>query len=82
MSEKKQGTAFSMHQKMLNRYGDSYHYHKHNKDHSLFRMHYRTHPIQIINGFNPTELENNSTGLLRAMKLRRMRKRPDSGTFH
>lgn len=81
MSEKKQGTTFSMHEKMINRYGEVL-YHKHNKDHSEYRMHYRTHPVQLSNGINEEFEKNNSTGLIRAKKLRKMRKRADSGAFH
>lgn len=81
MSEKKQGTAFNMHQRMFNRYGDVY-YHKHNKDHSQFRMHYRTHPVEIPDFFSSDTETHYSTGLLRAMKLRRMRKRANKGAIH
>lgn len=81
MSERKQGTACNMHRKMVNRYGDEL-FHKHNKDHSLYRMHYRTHPVQIFDISDSNLDKHSSTGLIRAIKLRRMRKRADKGSFH
>ncbi|CEK12222.1 hypothetical protein [Legionella hackeliae] len=82
MSEKQQRTAASMREKMLNRYGDGFH-HKHNKNHHSYRKHYRSHPAQL-NGHlqGDEESENTSTGLIRAFKLRKMRKRLDKGRVH
>lgn len=84
MSEKQQRTAASMREKMLNRYGDNLH-HKHNKNHHLYRKHCRSHPVQT-NGHTSqneeNENENASTGLIRAFKLRKMRKRLDKGRIH
>ncbi|WED42946.1 hypothetical protein [Legionella cardiaca] len=80
MSEKQQRTAASMREKMLNRYGDGPH-HKHDKNHQLYRKHYRSHPAKI-NGKLDEESENTSTGLIRAFKLRKMRKRLDKGRIH
>ncbi|KTD07693.1 hypothetical protein [Legionella jamestowniensis] len=82
MSEKQQRTATSTREKMLNRYGDGLH-HKHNKNHQPYRKHCRSHPAQL-NGHTPQneENENTSTGLVRAFKLRKMRKRLDKGRFH
>ncbi|KTC84994.1 hypothetical protein [Legionella brunensis] len=80
MSEKQQRTAASMREKMLNRYGDGLH-HKHDKNHHLYRKHCRSHPAHI-NGHTPEEDENTSTGLIRAFKLRKMRKRLDKGRIH
>lgn len=81
MSEKQQRTAASMREKMLNRYGDGLH-HKHDKNHTLYRKHYKSHPTQIVNGHDTEEDVNISTGLLRATKLRKIRKRLDKGRFH
>ncbi|MBA2657281.1 MAG: hypothetical protein H0U70_09935 [Tatlockia sp.] len=80
MSEKQQRTAMSMREKMLNRYGDELH-HKHNKNHIAYRGHYKTHPVQTLNGLT-SEDENKSTGSIRAIKLRKIRKRLDKGRFH
>lgn len=80
MSEKQQRTAASMREKMLSRYGDELH-HKHNKNHTPYRSHCRTHPVQLFNGLIDED-ENVSTGSLRAFKLRKIRKRLDKGRFH
>lgn len=45
MSEKLQRTAQQLHERMINRYGDNIHLHKHNKYHLQYRKHYRTYPI-------------------------------------
>lgn len=81
MSDKQQGTAATMREKMLNRYGDGLH-HKHNKNHILYRKHSKSHSDQLLNGQAEEEQINSSTGLLRALKLRKMRKRLDKGRFH
>jgi hypothetical protein len=70
MPDKIQHTAASLQQKMLARYSDGLH-HKHNKHHLEYRQHCRSHPCN-----------QSSTGLLRQFKLRKMRKRPDKGSFH
>lgn len=80
MSEKQQGTAQSMRVKMLNRYSDGLH-HKHDKNHSPYRQHCRSHPVQHNNGYDLDE-ENASTGMVRAIKLRKIRKRLDKGRIH
>ena len=80
MSEKQQGTAYSMREKMLNRYGDSI-YHKHNKNHHPYRKHSRSHPVRqeelLI-----AEANQDATSLPRTIKLRKMRKRLDKGRYH
>ena len=81
MSEKQQHTAMGMREKMLKRYDDGLH-HKHDKNHFPYRKHYRTHPVQILNGQAEEKGVNTSTGLLRALKLRKIRKRLDKGRFH
>lgn len=80
MSEKQQRTAASMREKMLNRYGDVLH-HKHDKNHISYRKHCKSHPVILLNGKAEEEV-NASTGLLRALKLRKIRKRLDKGRFH
>lgn len=79
MSERQQRTAASMREKMLQRYGDGLH-HKHDKNHVPYRKHCRSHPVQI-NGIEELDI-NQSTGLLREIKLRKIRKRLDKGRFH
>ncbi len=81
MSEKQQHTAASMRQKMLNRYGDELH-HKHDKNHISYRKHCKSHPVQLLNGSVEEEDINASTGSLRAIRLRKIRKRLDKGRFH
>lgn len=80
MSEKQQGTANGMREKMLIRYSDGIH-HKHDKNHIPYRQHCRSHPVQepIANNMNE---ENQSTGQIRIIKLRKIRKRLDKGRFH
>lgn len=80
MSEKQQRTANTMREKMLHRYGDGLS-HKHNKNHIPYRKHCRSHPVSMTNGFDMEE-ENESTGLIRAIKLRKTRKRLDKGHIH
>ncbi|MCA0402398.1 MAG: hypothetical protein LCH30_01240 [Proteobacteria bacterium] len=81
MSEKQQRTAQSMREKMLSRYGEECR-HKHNKNHTPFRQHCRSHPVQTSNNHVNLESESESTGLLRAFKLRKIRKRLDKGRIH
>lgn len=80
MSEKQQGTANNMRLRMLNRYGDELH-HKHDKNHNSYRKHCKSHPVQHLNGNDEEEVQG-STGLLRTIKLRKIRKRLDKGRFH
>lgn len=81
MSEKLQGTAASMREKMLSRYGNELH-HKHDKNHISYRKHFKSHPVQQSNGLDLVEENHASTGALREFKLRKMRKRLDKGRFH
>lgn len=81
MSEKQQHTVASMRAKMLQRYGDDLH-HKHNKFHQHYRLHCRSHPIHFNNNFGQEKDINCSTGNLRAIKLRKIRKRLDKGRIH
>lgn len=81
MSEKQQRTAASMREKMISRYGDELH-HKHDKNHTSYRMHCRTHPVQLINGQDEEADVNTSTGSLRLVRLRKIRKRLAKGRFH
>lgn len=78
MSEKQQGTATSMRERMLHRYGDGL-YHKHDKNHILYRQHSKSHPVQPSLAENE---KNGSTGELRMIKLRKLRKRLDKGRIH
>ncbi|AHE68431.1 hypothetical protein [Legionella oakridgensis] len=80
MSEKQQRTAAHVREKMMNRYGDGLH-HKHDKSHKPYRQHCRSHPAQMKNNSEKEEI-NESTGLLRAFKLRKIRKRLDKGRIH
>lgn len=80
MSEKQQGTACTMRVKMLQRYGDGLH-HKHDKNHIPYRKHFKSHPVIESNGIDTNE-EMSSTGLVRAINLRKIRKRLDKGRIH
>jgi hypothetical protein len=80
MSEKQQGTATAMREKMLLRYSDGLH-HKHDKNHFPYRKHCRSHPVQETDNQETNE-ENQSTGRIRIIKLRKFRKRLDKGRFH
>lgn len=80
MSEKQQGTSVTMREKMFVRYGDEFH-HKHDKNHLPYRKHCKSHPHKTLNGVADEGI-NTSTGLLRELKLRKMRKRLDKGRIH
>jgi len=81
MSEKQQRTTASMREKMLSRYGDGLH-HKHNKLHHSYRLHSRSHPAHLTNGYEQEKDINCPTGHLREFKLRKIRKRLDKGLIH
>ena len=82
MTEKSQHTAAGLREKMIIRYGDELS-HKHNKSHLPYRLHSKSHPIQIVNSTEEENLGVNcSTGLVREFKLRKMRKRLDKGRYH
>lgn len=82
MSERLQCTAASMRKKMLLRYGDVLH-HKHDKNHTHYRQHCRTHPVEKRKNNLDKELPVDlSTGLVREMKLRQFNNRPAKGDFH
>ena len=81
MSEKQQHTAARMREQMENRYGDGLH-HKHNKLHSPYRKHCRSHPMQLTVENAQEKDINCSTGLLHLIKLRKVRKRLAKGQFH
>lgn len=81
MSDKQQGTAASMREKMLSRYGNEVH-HKHDKNHISYRKHFKSHPVQPTNGLDESDGKNLSTGAIREYNLRKMRKRLDKGRFH
>ena len=80
MSEKQQGTVNSMRERMLVRYGDGLH-HKHDKNHNPYRQHCRSHPVKHLENGQNNEFEG-STGLIRIIKLRKIRKRLDKGRIH
>jgi hypothetical protein len=81
MSERIQITAASMREKMINRYSDGLD-HKHKKRTLSYRKHCRSHPCNQNNGKDEESVLNESTGLLREFKLRKMRKRLDKGRIH
>ena len=80
MSEKLQGTASSMREKMLHRYDDGLQ-HKHDKNHTHYRKHFKSHPVITANATDDIE-NRGSTGLVRTIKLRKLRKRLDKGSIH
>jgi hypothetical protein len=83
MTDKIQHTANHLRERMLARYGDAEeHKHKHNKNHLEYRMHERSHPASLTpNGANETE-PNGSTGLVKQLNLKRIRKRLGTGRVH
>lgn len=81
MSEKMQGTAASLREKMIHKYNDGLD-HKHNKNHLLYRRHFRSHPCGFKIEMTQETQSNGSTGLIREFKLRKMRKRLDKGRIH
>lgn len=82
MSEKQQHTAAATREKMLSRYGDGLH-HKHNKNHSPYRKHFKSHPCNLSNGHDKEEEEHAlSTGLVREFNLKKTRKRLVNPQFH
>lgn len=81
MSEKQQHTAANLRNQMENRYGDDLD-HKHNKMHLIYRQHCRSHPAQKRSELDKERSINDSTGLLRQFKLRKIRKRLDKGRIH
>ncbi|KTD19556.1 hypothetical protein [Legionella londiniensis] len=80
MSEKQQRTASQTREKMQQRYGDGLP-HKHDKCHHAYRQHYRTHPVEPNKQKKNNEI-NQPTGIVRALNLRKVRKRLDKGRFH
>jgi hypothetical protein len=81
MSDKIQHTAAKLQEKMSSRYSDGLH-HKHNKHHLEYRQHCKSHPCHQQQSLNKREESGASTGLLRELKLRKIRKRPDKGHVH
>lgn len=81
MSEKSQRTAAGLRDKMLSRYNDGLE-HKHNKNHLSYRQHWRSHPSNQRNGQDVEAEFTGSTGQIRQLKLRKMRKRLDKGKIH
>lgn len=81
MSDKIQHTSIQLKEKMLLKYGDELH-HKHNKDHLEYRRHCKTHPCKMSREYKPEPDYIGSTGLVRQLKLVKLRKRFDKGRFH
>lgn len=81
MSEKMQRTAASLRERMIHRYNDGLR-HKHNKNHLLYRRHFKSHPCEFKSEIEQEPNFNGSTGLIREFKLRKMRKRLDKGRIH
>lgn len=82
MSERLQHTTASMREKMLQRYGDTFH-HKHDKNHMPYRQHCRTHPVEKrINGLDTDREVFCSTGAVHAMKLRKFNHRMGKTWIH
>lgn len=80
MSEKRQGTAYQMREKMLRRYDDDL-FHKHDKNHFSYRKHCKSHPVQALNNLEK-DASDEPTGMVRIIKLRKLRKRLDKGRIH
>lgn len=81
MRDKMQHNAANLREKMLARYGDELH-HKHNKNHLSFRQHCKSHPCNRYHSKKEGLYLNESTGLVREFKLRKVRKRLDKGRYH
>ena len=81
MSEKQQHTAARMRESMSNRYGDGLQ-HKHNKLHTPYRQHCKSHPVIVTTEIGQEKNINCSTGLIHETNLRKIRKRLDKGRFH
>ena len=87
MSEKQQHTAAHLQVQMEHRYGDGLH-HKHNKNHMTYRQHFKSHPVppkiapDLLHTSEEELQKKAPTGLLRYMKLRKLRKRLDKGRIH
>ena len=82
MSERLQRTTASMREKMLLRYGDEIH-HKHDKNHTPYRQHCRSHPVQKrFNGWDADREVFCSTGQVHAMKLRKFVHRQGKTWIH
>jgi hypothetical protein len=71
MSERSQRTAAGMRQKMLQRYGNTFH-HKHDKNHLYYRQHCRSHPIEF-NLFDAhlEQLIHHPTGEIGELRLKK-----------
>lgn len=81
MSERMQHTCTFMHKEMSHRYGDQY-IHKHDKRHSRYRAHWRTHPIHIMQKEEQLEVIKNPKFLFRAKKKEKLMKRLAKASFH
>ena len=81
MSEKQQHTAEGTRETMLSRYGDVHH-HKHDKRHTLYRFHCRSHLEQHTNSFLQHEKINSAHKEKRILILQKNRKRGVHMTFH
>jgi hypothetical protein len=71
MSERLQGTASGLRDRMQKRYDDGFH-HKHDKSHTPYRLHCRSHPVQKPdNGMSEEHEPYSSTGQVREINLRK-----------
>lgn len=89
MSERLQGTTARMRASMIKRYGDELGNnshkkpHKHCKDHTLYRQHCRSHPVQQrVNGQDEGQDISRSTGHVREWNLRKFCTRVAKGSSH
>jgi hypothetical protein len=81
MSEKQQHTLAHMRVLMEHRYGDGLH-HKHNKLHSQYRLHQKSHPAHLFKVEDETEENKHSTGIIHQLKQQKIRKRLAKGRYH
>lgn len=72
MSEKLQYNTERTREQMSHRYGNVY-YHKHDKRHHTYRQHCRSHVYKRIEESQPVQV-NYSTGLIRKLKLQKLKK--------
>lgn len=81
MSERRQHTSAFVREAMLNHYGDEFH-HKHDKRHLQYRHHWRSHENTPRFEENLDDMNNQRTGWVRDMRLKKFRKEAANRWIH
>lgn len=81
MSDKQQGTTQGTRETMLNHYGNEFH-HKHDKRHSPYRLHNRSHDKQVVDLKCEETNNNHPTGLIRLINTKKFRKQLAKRMIH